>query len=364
MKKVLLTFAFIVSAFSINAQDISDNAIGLRFGGGNGAGGEMQGHNYYKFVRDEAYNIANPKNREELNKFFKNKDYFENIARKNILGNNELYGIKTSGYATRPIDRKENYIKRCVAIPGDTLSIVNGQLYIDGKESNVGDKVSYKHYVRFNRVLTATERETFKSDFGFNLGPYKDISAVNNSQVFSETTENTINMSDELRKRFVSEINSGKYKDLRVDSISKNNTLKNNPIYSYKNIYPNHEYFNWTEDNYGPLWMPKEGVTISLTPENWFLYKRCIQVYEGNESANLKSGKIYINGSEANEYTFKQDYYYMVGDNRHNSADSRMWGFVPADHIVGKGLVIWMSKDIERGWTNGGVRWNRIFKTF
>ena len=211
-----------------------DTSVMGRFPGSNGAGGEMQGHNYYKFVRDEAYNIANPKNREELNKFFKNKDYFENIARKNILGNNELYGIKTSGYATRPIDRKENYIKRCVAIPGDTLSIVNGQLYIDGKESNVGDKVSYKHYVRFNRVLTATERETFKSDFGFNLGPYKDISAVNNSQVFSETTENTINMSDELRKRFVSEINSGKYKDLRVDSISKNNTLKNNPIYSYK----------------------------------------------------------------------------------------------------------------------------------
>ena len=108
--------------------------------------------------------------------------------------------------------------------------------------------------------------------------------------------------------------------------------------------------------------MPSEGATIPLNEDNWIKYSRCITTYEGN-IAEKKADGFYINGVKAETYTFKQNYYYMIGDNRHNSADSRMWGFVPEDHVVGKALIIWMSKDLERGWFSGGVRWERIFKT-
>jgi len=344
-----------------------DTAVLGRFPGSSGAGGEIQGHNYYKFIRDEAIQMANPKNNFQLTKFVENMEKYESRARRNILDNNMLYGFKTEGYATRPIDRKENYIKRCVAIPGDTLEIINGQLYIDSKENNVGENVNFKHLVLFSRLLNPSDQEYFKKTYGFNLGNYSDISIPTKNDLGRKPIpkEYLVNMSKTIKDKFVSDINSGNYGNLRIDTIFKLNRLKNNVIYSYKNIYPNYpsNKFKWTEDNYGPIWMPKEGETIKLTPNNWILYKRCISTYEGNKVSE-NNGVYTINGKQETEYTFKQNYYYMIGDNRHNSADSRMWGFVPADHIVGKGLIIWMSKDQERGWTDGGVRWDRIFKTF
>ena len=117
----------------------------------------------------------------------------------------------------------------------------------------------------------------------------------------------------------------------------------------------------WTRDNYGPIWIPKKGATITLSPMNVALYKRCIVNYEGN-TLEQKGGKVYINGKEESTYTFKYDYYWMMGDNRHNSADSRSWGFVPEDHVVGKPIVVWLSIDKDRAWGDGRIRWDRLFK--
>ena len=117
----------------------------------------------------------------------------------------------------------------------------------------------------------------------------------------------------------------------------------------------------WTRDNYGPIWIPKRGATIELTPANLALYSRCIRNYEGNQ-LDIQDGKVRINGKEATSYTFKYDYYWMMGDNRHNSADSRYWGFVPEDHVVGKPIMVWLSLDKDRSLFDGGIRWNRLFR--
>lgn len=116
----------------------------------------------------------------------------------------------------------------------------------------------------------------------------------------------------------------------------------------------------WTNDNYGPIWIPKKGSTIKLTKENMPVYERIIRNYENN-TLETKNDGFYINGKLADSYTFKMDYYWMMGDNRHNSADSRSWGFVPEDHVVGKPLFIWLSLDKDRGWFDGKIRWRRLF---
>ena len=127
-------------------------------------------------------------------------------------------------------------------------------------------------------------------------------------------------------------------------------------------VYPLNAATGWTRDNYGPVWIPKKGESIQLTLENLPIYERPIHVYEGNSLRVDEEGNIYINDSLATSYTFRMDYYWMQGDNRHNSADSRFWGFVPEDHIVGKPIMIWLSTDKDRGWFNGHIRWNRLFR--
>jgi signal peptidase I len=155
-----------------------------------------------------------------------------------------------------------------------------------------------------------------------------------------------------LNKRAVAELS--KRKDL-VASISPNMQQ------TVGDIYPLNARYGWTRDNYGPVWIPQKGKSVKLTLENLPIYERPIRVYEGNDLQVTRDGKILINGKEAKEYTFKMDYYWMMGDNRHNSADSRYWGFVPEDHIVGKPIFIWWSSDPDRHGLNG-VRWNRLFR--
>jgi signal peptidase I len=126
-------------------------------------------------------------------------------------------------------------------------------------------------------------------------------------------------------------------------------------------LYPLNMVKDWTRDNFGPIWIPKKGESIKLTLDNLPIYERPIKVYEHND-LEVRDGKIFINGEQADSYTFKMDYYWMMGDNRHNSADSRYWGFVPEDHIVGKPIFIWWSSDPDRGLFGGGIRWSRLFR--
>ena len=130
---------------------------------------------------------------------------------------------------------------------------------------------------------------------------------------------------------------------------------------SYSSLFPFSPEFEWTRDYYGPLWIPKKGVSVKLTAHNLPLYRRIISVYEGNDFQVSAEGKYIINGKETDEYTFKQNYYFMMGDNRHNSLDSRYWGFVPEDHVVGKPFVVWYSSDRNKKFPSN-VRWGRFFK--
>jgi len=223
--------------------------------------------------------------------------------------------------------------------------------------------------VHFNQIPRIETFVKWKDKYDFNLQQYNDLIFQKNSatgQILSNA--GYMNMSPEVKEELTKELNSGVYGTLRIDTIFIKNEPKKGSlesrIESYIDFYPNstNKNFNWNADNYGPLWMPSEGATIPLNEDNWIKYKRCITSYEGNSAERRKDG-FYINGVKAETYTFKQNYYFMIGDNRHNSADSRMWGFVPEDHVVGKALIIWMSKDLERGWFSGGVRWERIFKT-
>ena len=232
--------------------------------------------------------------------------------------------------ATRPTDRRENYVKRCVGLPGQTLQIKDHVVYLDGKANKEPDNVQYTYELRLKRHFTDEEMEKW----GITQ---EELVSLNNNGYMP------------LTNRVVSEMKA--CGDL-VDGISFHYDRET------WSLYPQNGNYHWTRDNYGPIWIPKKGATINLSLENLPIYERCIRAYEGND-LQVRDGKIFINGKQANEYTFKLDYYWMMGDNRHNSADSRYWGFVPEDHIVGKPIFIWWSSDPDRNGF-GGIRWSRI----
>ena len=238
---------------------------------------------------------------------------------------------------TRPVDKRENFIKRCVAIAGDTLQIKNYEVYINGVRQPFPAQHEFKYYVTTTAPLDAEQLVAMGIKF------YPD-----------EPERNEVFMKDNN----VYEVNmtAGEREALRKLSIIKDirsvpHSAADESVY----LYPYQAAYNWSEDDFGPLWIPKKGVTISLTPEHFIRYKRCIGVYEGNKFEE-REGKYFINDKEATSYTFEMNYYWMMGDNRHNSLDSRFWGFVPEDHIVGKASMIWFSWD-------KGPRWSRLFKS-
>lgn len=235
----------------------------------------------------------------------------------------------------RPADRRENYVKRCVGLPGQTLHIKNNQIYLDGKKMFEPEKSQYSHFVRFKGALT--------DDFIHE----HEISQEDLSNVVSQ--DGTVHQMPLTRATKKALQESG-----AVESIEKA------PAYG-EWLYPLNKMTGWTCANYGPLWIPKAGASLKLTLDNLPFYERCIRNYEGN-TLEVRGNTIYINNEPATSYTFKYNYYWMQGDNRDNSADSRFWGFVPETHIVGKPLFIWLSTDKDRGWGDGHIRWKRLFK--
>ena len=236
----------------------------------------------------------------------------------------------------RPVDRRENYVKRCVGLPGQTLEIKDKVIYLDGVANKEPDNVQYSYYVYTKRPIgekLRREAGISKEDLA-NHNPNSSLYLLPLTQKAMEVLSNHTEV---------------------VDSIT--------PIIEKQGygLYPVNKHTGWSVDNYGPLWIPKRGETIALNLDNLPFYERPIAVYEGND-LQVRDGKIYINGAEATEYTFTMDYYWMQGDNRHNSLDSRFWGFVPEDHVVGKPILIWLSLDKDRGLFDGKIRWNRLFR--
>lgn len=235
----------------------------------------------------------------------------------------------------RPIDKKENYIKRCIGVAGDTIKIIERRVFINSTEQPLPPNAQTSYHV-------ITDGTGFSSQAIDRLGLNDGESNSPVDFTFHLTPENA--------------------KELRafgnVKSVEENGVP---PGVFQEFIFPFENKLGWNVDNFGPLWIPKKGVTIPIDTGNIGFYRKVIGEYEGNKLEE-RNDKIYINGKEAKDYTFKMNYFFMMGDNRHNSADSRFWGFVPEDHIVGKAVFIWMSWD-SQGTFLGKIRWNRLFHT-
>ena len=239
----------------------------------------------------------------------------------------------------RPVDKKENYVKRCVGIAGDKIEIVNGQLMVNDEPQNEpeGMKKQFTYKVKtkgsgLNPKILYKKFDITEGSRGSNLNEY-NLFLTDKSLLGLQQFKNVVSINQ------------------NIDSTSS----------SSEYYFPNNNTNKWNIDNYGPIVIPKKGSKVDLTIENLDLYKDIIQIYESN-SLKILNNKIYINDSITNEYEFKMNYYWMMGDNRHNSADSRMWGFLPENHIVGKALFVWMSWD-KNGKGLSKIRWERLFSS-
>lgn len=301
-------------------------------------------------------------------------DLYYSAGRQYINNHPEIYGE----VVTRPVDRRENYVKRCVGLPGDTLQIIDGQVMIDGAAIENPENIQFNYYVQTTGPIIPQEmlRELgISNDDAKYLNDYELMTKQMVAQQYSAADiEASIQGAESwftsmgldsrgtsgrlnpiyhfpLTPKMISTLNGNKKLTARIVMEPEMET----PMYPLN--LPTH----WNRNNYGPIWIPAKGATINLTLDNLPFYERCIHAYEGNK-LEVKDGDIYINGTKTDTYTFQMDYYWMMGDNRHNSADSRYWGFVPEDHVVGKPIVVWLSLDKDRGWFDGKIRWNRIFK--
>lgn len=250
-------------------------------------------------------------------------------ARRNTFLDRE---IKRSGkeLISRPYDKTDHYVKRCVGIAGDSLEIRDRQLYINGTPARNPDNMQFRYTVMSSIGIN----EKSLDNLGINVSDGRKINGGYE-----------LNLSDAEVEAI-----KGLSKDIQVNLVPQQAGY----------MFPQSEASkNWTNDDFGPIWIPKSGETINVTASNIAPYRRIIEAYEDND-LSIRNGKVYINGQETSTYTFKMDYYFMVGDNRHNSEDSRVWGFVPENHIVGKPLFIWFSTR-HNNMIKNGVNWNRIF---
>lgn len=244
----------------------------------------------------------------------------------------------------RPTDRRENYVKRCVGKAGQTLEIKDNIVYLDGKAQPEPKEVQYQYEVVFHQ----TPDVEFLKEHGIT---FEDLDNMNH--LYGSLSQLPLEQPQvmPLTKAVVAALRAQK----GLCTIQQRAA-------SYGSwLFPLNMAKRWTVANYGPVWIPKKGESIALSLDNLPLYERCIAIYEKNK-LDVRGSKIFINDKEAKSYTFKMDYYWMMGDNRDRSADSRFWGFVPEDHIVGKPLFVWLSLSPDYGWFDGKVRWHRFFK--
>ncbi|MBR4133576.1 MAG: signal peptidase I [Bacteroidales bacterium] len=252
----------------------------------------------------------------------------------------ELVESRLGPIIVRPTDKKDHYVKRCVALPGDTLTVREGLVYINSIQQEVypGIQLSY-------RVVTNGQRINSKvlEKLGLNIGElYYDPSLPGYPEM-------------PLTAAMLEKV-----KDM-PGVVSAEPNIETYPSADAYGIFPFSPDYRWTRDWFGPLWIPKKGETVELDTDNLPLYERIITAYEKNDLKVNDEGMIFINGQEVYSYTFQQDYYFMMGDNRHNSLDSRYWGFVPEDHIVGRPSVIWLSTNRDAKFPKN-IRWRRFLK--
>ena len=269
---------------------------------------------------------------------------YEDKVRKLIQNNPADYPL-----VTRPVDKRENFVKRCVGIAGDKLEIKDGILFINGVEEAQNENREY-HY---DIIISAEPNKNAMFQMGITPEDLME-------------GPNTFNAAQKMmqmpRRRYT--LTESQAQKLRTFNGVVSVTRVINPLDSTSHTVFPHDGRGWSIDNMGPFYIPKKGQSVELNPDNFPIYKRIISIYEGNK-LEVKDGKYFINDVESNSYTFKMDYYWLMGDNRHNSLDSRYWGFVPEDHVVGKASIIWFSADAnKKGNIFQRIRWDRIFTRF
>jgi signal peptidase I len=268
-------------------------------------------------------------------KFQSNRSYYSLVREfgwRAVNNNPSRFGKIIS----RPVDKRENYIKRCVAMAGDTLQIIDQQVYINGEKSEHRGILEYQYLVRVtgNQLNPRVLDQLDVTDKVWPVGPGEFVVTLTDKAAQQLAQVKGV---DEVQKLLEPQ---GKWD---------------------RDIFPNAPQYPWNRDNFGPFVIPAAGVTIELSTENMPLYERIIRNYELND-LRVTDDKIFINGQETNQYTFRMNYYWMMGDNRHNSADSRYWGVVPEDHIVGKAVFVWFSLDRNKSLLSGRIRWNKLFR--
>lgn len=252
-------------------------------------------------------------------------------------------------FTVRPLDKKDNYIKRCVGIGGDSLEVRDGKVFINSKLLKEPIERAHAYILPLDDALNPRSKAIRKK-----------LTALGVS--IDESNFGYLKDYNQRPVQIVISLTDYAYSNLKKQGYLQNAVLRKMPKGEWDTTaYPASAYHKWNKDFFGPLWIPKKGATITLTKENYPLYERAIRVYEGNEEFTQNGDKFILNGSEVKTYTFKQDYYFMMGDNRDNSADSRYWGFVPHDHVVGKPVFIWLSLDYEQQGLFNKIRWNRLF---
>jgi len=290
---------------------------------------EHQNRSYSEIVREVA--LEHKMRDSQEGKKVKSDGYYDNVGRDFVWDNMNV--------VVRPVDKRENYVKRCVAIPGDVITIVDGELSISDEKAFTPAEMQYNYNISTKSGLN---RKKMKEKYGISYADQQKIKGANEVKI--PLTSDT----KEKLSSFVA------VNDIKKDIIPLNS------LDTTHAVFPNSKFYHWSRDNFGPLKVPAKGETIQLNIAELPKYSRIIGAYEGND-LTVKDDKIFINGEETAEYTFKMNYYFLMGDNRHNSLDSRFWGFVPEDHVVGKASFIWFSSDPELGLSEGKIRWSRIF---
>ncbi len=322
-----------------NGKVERDDIVVFNFPAGDTVCVKMNNPDYYSIILSTGFEYVsrNPGalNGKEFHSVWELNHYLMEQGRKQV--NNPANPL--SDIAVRPVDMRDCYVKRCVGLPGDTLELRHNDLYINSVKQIQPKGVQHTYQVKTNGVIL---NDKFFETYGISKA---DRSEASLGPVY------TLPLTDDIAAQIA--------QLPMITSIEKNDYTHSSS--DNFQIFPFSSDYKWSRDNYGPIWIPQKGATVNLDSKNILLYQRIIEAYEHHTLEMNRDGKIFIDGKETTSYTFEMDYYWMMGDNRHKSADSRYWGFVPEDHVVGKPLVVWLSLDPDKSFFNS-IRWDRLFK--